>query len=163
MADFIAIVFSAIALVLSAITFLVGRRFQNADKRQALSIDLWQRWDTGALREQRIIFWNGLKAMIEDPLDSQEQVDFTELPTDMLRALNDIERFLDALGKLYAAERLDQGLIKDVFAPNIDQWATLSRRVKRDDTQQVKSVDEVAAIHKRLEPLRTFPPSTGAA
>ena len=150
----IPLVFSAIALALSGVTFIFARRFENADNKRALSVAMWERWENVALRDQRVLVWNALAKHLRDLTENTDTISYKVLTADERRALNDVERFLDALSNLNAGDRLDVDLVRRLFRPNIDQWAGYSERILRDDTEQVKSAKEIADMYERLASLK---------
>jgi hypothetical protein len=144
------IIFSSLALCLSIATFILTRWFQRSDRRKSLTIDLWQRWDGEKLRNQRVIVWNYLTGHEHGPIPQPQSIQQSVLPLEVLRALNDVEHFLDGLGKLREARQLDEDLFNSLFVDNMNNWRSISDSIVRSDDRHVKSKQKVDDIYRRL-------------
>lgn len=144
------IAISTIALLVSVLTFVLTRFFQSKDRKQALTVEMWQRWDDALLRDSRIVFWNALEKIDLAAAEKDGGVHYEELDADALRALNDVEQFLDGLGKLRCSGQLDEKLFRQLFEPNLSQWTEMSVVVMRDDSERIRNLDKVRELYSRL-------------
>lgn len=147
---FLPIMVSVLALLVSMFTFFLARFFQAEDRKQALTIEMWQRWDSAAMRDQRVIFWDAVERTSLNPRDNQSSIHFSKLGPTALRALNDVEQFLDGLGKLKISNQLNDKLFREFFYPNLSQWKDMSAMIERADDDRVRSSERVGELYSRI-------------
>ena len=142
---------SGVALLVSIITFFMSRYYQANDRKKALTIEMWKTWEGAELRAQRILSWKSVTEASDGDVGPQNSFKSTDLNSEEIRAFNDVELFLEGLGKLRKNKQLDEKLFKSLFEPNLSLWRKVSSSVERLNNNHLRSFERLQLLFSRFD------------
>lgn len=141
---------SSLALLISIATFFMSRYYQSNDRKKALTIEMWKTWESSELRNQRVLSWKSVANKTDSSVPPKSSIKADSLNTDTTRAFNDVELFLEGLGKLKQSGQLDNKLFDSLFEPNLSVWKKISLSVERLGDNNLRSSARLQILFDRF-------------